>query len=272
MPAADKQKLAHANEEVTAMPVLELVDISKTFGTKTVVQKTNFSIQKGEVVSIIGPSGAGKSSLLRMINLLEVPSSGVIVIDRQPVEYKLNRASQLTFLSKFKLSKVRSKVGMVFQHFNLWEHKTVLENIIEGPVNVNKKSKRDAIRHAEELLARVGLLEKRNEYPGNLSGGQQQRVAITRALAMEPSVLLFDEPTSSLDPELVGEVLQMMTQLAEEGMTMIVVTHEMRFARQVSDRVLYMEEGRIVAEGTPEDIFDSKDNPRLTRFFSSLHG
>ncbi|WP_042159588.1 amino acid ABC transporter ATP-binding protein [Paenibacillus gorillae] len=257
---------------VTDMPVLELVNISKTFGTKTVVHSTNFSIQKGEVVSIIGPSGAGKSSLLRMINLLEVPSSGEILIDSQPVAYKLNRASHLTFLSKFKLSKVRSKVGMVFQHFNLWEHKTVLDNIIEGPVNVNKKSKREAIRHAEELLARVGLLEKKNDYPGMLSGGQQQRVAITRALAMEPSVLLFDEPTSSLDPELVGEVLQMMTQLAEEGMTMIVVTHEMRFARQVSDRVLYMEEGRIVAEGTSEEIFESKDNARLARFFSSLHG
>lgn len=254
------------------MPVLELVNISKTFGTKTVVQHTNFSIQKGEVVSIIGPSGAGKSSLLRMINLLEVPSSGQIIIDGNPVTYALNRAQHLTFLSRFKLSTFRSKVGMVFQHFNLWEHKTVLENIIEGPIKVNKKSRQEAIRHAEELLARVGLLDKKNDYPGMLSGGQQQRVAITRALAMEPSVLLFDEPTSSLDPELVGEVLQMMTKLAEEGMTMIVVTHEMRFARQVSDRVLYMEEGRIAAEGTPEVIFESRDNPRLTRFFSNLHG
>ncbi|WP_028562775.1 amino acid ABC transporter ATP-binding protein [Paenibacillus pinihumi] len=254
------------------MPVLELVNLSKTFGTKTVVQPTNFSIQKGEVVSVIGPSGAGKSSLLRMINLLEIPSSGQIILDDKPVSYALNRAHQLTFLSKFRLSKFRSKVGMVFQHFNLWEHKTVLDNIIEGPIKVNKKSKREATRHAEELLARVGLLEKKNDYPGMLSGGQQQRVAITRALAMEPSVLLFDEPTSSLDPELVGEVLQMMTKLAEDGMTMIVVTHEMRFARQVSDRVLYMEEGRIVAEGTPEVIFESRDNPRLTRFFSSLHG
>ncbi|GAA4849336.1 ABC transporter ATP-binding protein [Paenibacillus vulneris] len=253
------------------MPILELEHITKQYGGKAVVNDINFSIEKGEVVSIIGPSGAGKSSLLRMINLLEVPTSGGIMIENEPVHYSINRAGNLTFMSKFKLSKVRSRVGMVFQHFNLWNHKTVLQNIIEGPMTVNKTSKREAVQNAEELLSRVGLLEKKNDYPGMLSGGQQQRVAITRAVAMKPSVLLFDEPTSSLDPELVGEVLQMMTQLAQEGMTMIVVTHEMRFARNISDRVLYMEEGRIMAEGSPEFIFGSNDNPRLNRFFNTIN-
>ncbi|MFF2483805.1 amino acid ABC transporter ATP-binding protein [Paenibacillus sp. NPDC058071] len=252
------------------MSVLQLNKLTKSFDGKTVVDGIDFSVAKGEVVAIIGPSGAGKSSLLRMINLLEVPTSGEIAIDSEQVKYTLNGAGHLTFLSKFRLSGMRSKVGMVFQHFNLWNHKTVLENIIEGPIAVRKQTRREAIQQAEQLLTRVDLLEKKDAYPDMLSGGQQQRVAITRALAMRPSVLLFDEPTSALDPELVGEVLKMIAMLAEEGMTMVIVTHEMRFARQVADRVLYMEEGRIVAEGTPEAIFESNDNPSLVRFFSSL--
>jgi ABC-type histidine transport system ATPase subunit len=252
------------------MTTIKLNNIQKKYGDKVVLDNVSLGINKGEVVSVIGPSGAGKSTLLRCINFLEVPSGGEIIIEGQPIHYSVNSIGQLTLMSKFKMSKVRSKVGMVFQHFNLWKHKTVLENIIEGPIIVKKKTKAEAIEKADELLNKVGLYQKRNDHPSDLSGGQQQRIAIARALAMEPTVMLFDECTSALDPELVGEVLQIMMNLAKEGMTMMIVTHEMRFAKQVSDRVIFMENGRISAEGTPKQIFDSNENERVTRFLSSI--
>jgi ABC-type histidine transport system ATPase subunit len=252
------------------MNTIQLNNIVKTYGNKTVLDHVNLSIDKGEVVSIIGPSGAGKSTLLRCVNFLEVPTSGEIIIEGKSIDYSVNSAGQLTMMSRIKMSEVRSKVGMVFQHFNLWKHKTVLENIIEGPTVVKKKLKAEAIEKADELLNKVGLYHKRNDHPSDLSGGQQQRIAIARALAMEPRVMLFDEATSALDPELVGEVLQIMTDLAKEGMTMMVVTHEMQFAKQVSNRVVFMEDGRVVSEGTPKHIFESNENERLTRFLSRL--
>jgi len=252
------------------MHTIELKNIEKKYGDKLVLDHVNLRVDKGEVVSVIGPSGAGKSTLLRCINFLEVPTGGEVIIEGESIDYKVNSAGQLTVQSRIRMSKVRSKVGMVFQHFNLWRHKTVLENIIEGPIVVKNVPRAEAIEKAEELLKMVGLYHKRNEHPSDLSGGQQQRVAIARALAMEPSVMLFDEATSALDPEMVGEVLQIMTNLAKAGMTMLVVTHEMRFAKQVSDRVVFMEDGRVVTEGTPQEIFDSGDNPRLVRFLNSM--
>ncbi|WP_126424987.1 amino acid ABC transporter ATP-binding protein [Brevibacillus marinus] len=252
------------------MHTIELKNIEKKYGDKLVLDHVNLRVDKGEVVSVIGPSGAGKSTLLRCINFLEVPTGGEVIIEGESIDYKVNSAGQLTVQSRIRMSKVRSKVGMVFQHFNLWRHKTVLENIIEGPIVVKNVPRGEAIEKAEELLKMVGLYHKRNEHPSDLSGGQQQRVAIARALAMEPSVMLFDEATSALDPEMVGEVLQIMTNLAKAGMTMLVVTHEMRFAKQVSDRVVFMEDGRVVTEGTPQEIFDSGDNPRLVRFLNSM--
>ncbi|WP_413382774.1 amino acid ABC transporter ATP-binding protein [Alkalihalobacillus sp. 1P02AB] len=249
--------------------MLELKNIQKKFGEQIVLNDVNLSINKGEVVSIIGPSGSGKSTLLRCINFLEVPTKGKVILDGLKVEYKTNRVGELTVLSRRQLSKHRSKVGMVFQHFNLWTHKTVLENIIEGPIVVKKQPKQVAIKKAEELLKRVGLYEKKDQHPSDLSGGQQQRVAIARSLAMEPSVMLFDEATSALDPELVGDVLKLMAELAEGGMTMIIVTHEMHFAERVSDRVIFMESGNIVIEGSPKQIFHNRENPRLASFLSN---
>lgn len=207
---------------------------------------------------------------MRCINLLEVPSDGKILINNKQVSFKLNRANHLTYGSKRKVSKVREHVGMVFQHFNLWKHRSVLENITEGPIQVKKWDKSKAIAKAEELLNKVGLIDKINAHPSNLSGGQQQRIAIARALAMEPQVMLFDEATSALDPEMVNEVLQIMNDLAQSGMTMIIVTHEMDFARKVSDRVIFMENGSIVEQGTPDYIFGQASNPRVTKFLNSM--
>lgn len=253
------------------MKTLELKKVEKSFGINKVLDDVNLTINKGEVLSIIGPSGSGKSTLLRCINFLEVPSSGEISIEDKKVDYSVNRIGKLNMASRFKMSKIRSKVGMVFQHFNLWTHKTVLENIIEGPVIVKKIDRKKAIEKAEELLDKVGLSDKRDEYPENLSGGQKQRIAIARSLAMEPSLMLFDEATSGLDPELVGEVLKIMVKLAEEGMTMIVVTHEMSFAERVSNRVIFMDHGKIVKEGSPNEIFRNNENPRLTSFLKNVH-
>lgn len=252
------------------MNMIELRHIQKWYADKLVLDDVNLSVKKGEVLSVIGPSGAGKSTLLRCINFLEVPSAGQVLIDGEAIEYKVNRAGYLTYRSKVYMSTVRAKVGMVFQHFNLWKHKTVLENVIEGPMLVKKVPRSEAVEKAEELLHKVGLYDKRGAHPGDLSGGQQQRVAIARALAMEPVVMLFDEATSALDPELVNEVLKIMVQLAEEGMTMVVVTHEMGFARDVSHRVVFMENGKIAAEGTSYEIFDSDLQPRVTKFLQNI--
>lgn len=253
------------------MRVLELNGLNKSFNGQQVLNNIHLHIEKGEVVSIIGPSGSGKSTLLRCINLLEVPDSGDIKLEGENVQYRTNKKGFLTISARKKISPYRSKVGMVFQHFNLWTHKTVLENIIEGPVKVKKMPREEAVVVAKELLYKVGLSDKIDSHPSQLSGGQQQRIAIARSLAMNPSVMLFDEATSALDPELVGEVLKLMTELAKGGMTMIVVTHEMKFAEKVSDRVIFMDKGTIVKDGSPEEIFTSKDKPRLVSFLESIH-
>lgn len=250
--------------------MINIRQLNKIFHHKTVLDSIDLDIREGEVVSIIGPSGAGKSTLLRCINLLEVPTTGQIQVAGRQVAYKTNSQGKLTFLSRMKLTWLRSEVCMVFQQFNLWPNKTVLQNVTEGPRVVKKRSKEEAEEKAKALLDKVGLIDKINEYPANLSGGQQQRVAIARALAMEPKVILFDEPTSALDPELVQEVLDIMVKLAREGMTMIVVTHEMNFARNVSDRVLFMENGKIMKSGSPEEVFGS-NNARMSQFLNTMN-
>jgi cystine transport system ATP-binding protein len=234
-----------------------------------VLRDINFQVKLAEVVGIIGPSGSGKSTLLRCLNLLEIPTEGTIYIDNEKVVFFNQKDSVNHKSKKQNLGKIRSKTGMVFQQFNLWPHKTVLENIIEAPILVKKMDKNTAVEKAESLLRKVGMLEKRDTYPAFLSGGQQQRVAIARALAMEPKIMLFDEPTSALDPELVGEVLQVMRTLANEGMTMVIVTHEMEFASGVADRVIFMDNGVIVEEGTPEQIFNQAQSNRLRQFLSN---
>ena len=249
--------------------IIEIKDLCKNYGALPVLHDINFEVNKGEVISIIGPSGAGKSTLLRCINLLEVPTSGEIFVDGNELKYKKNKFGNLTFGSKMEITWLRKKIGMVFQQFNLWPNKKILQNITEGLTVVLKMPKNKAEKIAIDKLKLVGLESKVNEYPNNLSGGQQQRVAIARALAMNPEIILFDEPTSALDPELVKEVLDTMVTLAKNGMTMIVVTHEMNFARYVSNRVMFMENGRIIMDGTPDEVFGC-NNPRLQKFFHSV--
>ncbi len=239
--------------------VLNITHLSKSFGDLEVLKDINVVIHKGEVISIIGPSGSGKSTFLRCINLLERPNHGVIVYNGDIVTDEGYDVRQL-----------HKEIGMVFQRFNLFPHKTVLENIMLAPVKLKMGNKAEIEEEAMALLRKVGLESKKNEMPRNLSGGQQQRVAIARALAMNPKVLLFDEPTSALDPELVGEVLQVMQTLASEGMTMVVVTHEMGFAREVSDHLIFMEEGFIVEEGNPKEIFAHPKQERTRQFLSSV--
>ena len=219
----------------------------------------NLEIRKGEVVAIIGPSGSGKSTLLRSLNLLEQPTSGAIYFDGVDLADK-----------SVDINLHRQKMGMVFQHFNLFPHKTVLQNITMAPVTLKKKTAEEAKAQATALLERIGLADKANEYPNMLSGGQKQRIAIVRALAMAPEVMLFDEPTSALDPEMVGEVLDLMRDLAKDGMTMVVVTHEMGFAREVADRVVFMSEGAIIEEGSPADLFDHPQSERLQSFLAKV--
>ena len=234
-------------------------DLHKYFGKNEVLKGVNDHIRKGEVVVVIGPSGSGKSTFLRCLNLLEEPTKGEIIFEDQNITD-----------NNIDINKIREKMGMVFQQFNLFPHKTVLENITIAPINVKNKSKTEAEEKAKELLKRVGLLDKAGAYPASLSGGQKQRIAIARALAMEPDVMLFDEPTSALDPEMVGEVLGVMKDLAKEGMTMVVVTHEMGFAREVGDRIIFMDGGNIVEQGTPEEIFDNPKNSRTKDFLSKV--
>ena len=241
------------------MELIKTVDLHKSFGDLHVLQGVNETIHKGEVVSIIGPSGGGKSTFLRCLNLLEKPEKGHIFFDGEEITGK-----------KVDIDKHRQKMGMVFQQFNVFPHLTVEENITLAPKMLKKKSAAEASEMAKELLNRVGLIDKLYEMPGNLSGGQKQRLAIVRALAMEPEVMLFDEPTSALDPEMVGEVLDVMKQLAISGMTMVVVTHEMGFAREVSNRVLFMDDGVIAEEGTPEEVFGSPKCERLQSFLAKV--
>lgn len=238
--------------------IVEMQNINKSFGSVHVLKDFNLKLQEGEKVVIIGPSGSGKSTVLRCINRLEPIQSGQILFEGQEISEKTD------------LSVLRTQIGMVFQRFNLFPHKTVLENVIEAPTVVKGMAKAEAKVQAMKLLERVGLAEKKDSYPKELSGGQQQRVAIARALAMNPQIMLFDEPTSALDPELVAEVLLVMKQLAEEGMTMIVVTHEMGFAREVADRVLFMDQGIIVEEGTPKDIFENPQQERTQTFLKRI--
>ena len=239
--------------------MINVKNLHKYFGENEVLKGINENIKKGEVVVVIGPSGSGKSTFLRCLNLLEVPTDGEIIFEDKNITDK-----------NTDINEIREKMGMVFQQFNLFPHKTVLSNLTIAPINVKNKSKAEAEEKAKDLLKKVGLLEKADAYPASLSGGQKQRIAIARALAMEPDVMLFDEPTSALDPEMVGEVLNVMKDLAKEGMTMVVVTHEMGFAREVGDRILFMDGGNIVEQGTPEEIFDNPKNPRTQDFLSKV--
>jgi polar amino acid transport system ATP-binding protein len=249
--------------------VIRLDGVNKSFGRLHVLRSVSLEVQKGEVVCIIGPSGAGKSTLLRCINHLEPLDSGTIYIEGVPV-YRYARGDQVIADPDHKIEALRSEIGMVFQSFNLFPHFTALENLMVAPVHVRREPREQARRRALALLEKVGLSDKVDAYPHELSGGQQQRVAIARALAMQPKAMLFDEVTSALDPELIGEVLRVMRQLAAEGMTMLVVTHEMGFARDVADRVIFMADGVIVEEGTPQQIFSSPKNERTRQFLQSI--
>ncbi|MBR4981733.1 MAG: amino acid ABC transporter ATP-binding protein [Lachnospiraceae bacterium] len=239
--------------------LFEIKDLCKSFGDNLVLDHISTEIRKGEVVVIIGPSGSGKSTFLRSLNLLEEPTGGSITFEG------LNITDP-----KCNINKYRQKIGMVFQHFNLFPHKTILENMTLAPMKLLKKTKEEAESQAMELLKRVGLEEKANAYPSQLSGGQKQRIAIVRSLCMNPDVILFDEPTSALDPEMVGEVLNVMRDLAKQGMTMAVVTHEMGFAKEVGTRVMFIDEGQIKEENTPEEFFKNPKNPRLQEFLSKV--
>jgi polar amino acid transport system ATP-binding protein len=247
-------------------PVIKICNLQKSFGTLKVLNGIDAEVKRGEVLVIIGPSGSGKSTLLRCLNFLEEYDHGEVWFDGRLVGYRATANGRFVKDSAKQIAAMRARMGMVFQSFNLFPHKTVLENVIEGPVIVQKLAKAAAKEQAAALLARVGLADKVNEYPSKLSGGQQQRAAIARALAMKPDVMLFDEPTSALDPELVGEVLEVMKSLATEGMTMIVVTHEMAFARDVADRVMMMDAGVIVETDAPERIFTAPKQARTAEF------
>jgi polar amino acid transport system ATP-binding protein len=250
--------------------IVRVVSVEKCFGALHVLKGISLEIASGEVVCIIGPSGSGKSTLLRCMAFLEVPTAGRVYLNGELLGMRETASGQLVRDRERVLNRQRRNVGMVFQHFHLWPHKTAKQNVMEGPLKVSQQSARQAEALALELLGKVGLLDKQNEYPARLSGGQQQRVAIARALAMSPKVMLFDEPTSALDPELIGEVLDVMKALAKEGMTMVVVTHEMGFAREVGDRVVFMDQGVVVEEGTPADIFAAPRSERTRQFLRKV--
>ena len=241
----------------------------KRFGAHGVLDGVSLCARDHDVVAIIGGSGAGKSTLLRCINLLEVPDSGEIRIKGELIQMR-ERGGRTEPADRKQVERIRRRAAMVFQQFNLWAHMTVLQNVVEAPIHVLKRDRKSAEAEAEHLLAKVGVAEKRDSYPAELSGGQQQRVAIARALAMGPEMMLFDEPTSALDPELVGEVLKVIRDLAAEGRTMLLVTHEMNFAREVANRVVFLEQGRVEAEGAPAELFGDKASPRLRRFLGGM--
>jgi len=251
-------------------PIVRFDKVTKAFGELVVLRQLDFDVAPGEKVTIVGPSGSGKTTILRVLMTLEKPNSGVIYVDDEPLWHK-EKSGKLVEADEKHLRKVRGKIGMVFQHFNLFPHMTALGNVSEAPIQVLKMPKVDAIERATQLLEEVGLGDKLEHYPSQLSGGQKQRVAIARALAMRPKVMLFDEVTSALDPELVGEVLNVIRNLALEGeMTMLLVTHEMGFAREVSDRVVFFDKGQVVEQGPPADIFDNPQNERTKSFFSAV--
>ncbi|WML49928.1 amino acid ABC transporter ATP-binding protein [Neobacillus sp. PS3-34] len=239
--------------------MIKVENLKKTFGSHVVLKDVSLEVGLSEVVVVIGPSGSGKSTFLRCINMLETISGGKVMIEGMDITDK-----------KTNINEIRTEVGMVFQHFHLFPHKTVMENIILAPMKVRKVSQTEALEKGKKLLRKVGLEDKENVYPSSLSGGQKQRVAIARALAMEPKIMLFDEPTSALDPEMVGEVLEVMKQLAKEGMTMVVVTHEMGFAREVGDRVIFMDAGNIIEENLPQELFENPRQERTKAFLSKI--
>ena len=248
---------------------LEIKNLKKSFGNLEVIRGLSLTAKKGEVLCIIGSSGSGKSTLLRCVNLLDIPDSGEVYVNGELLKMKKDKKGKSIPADQKQVDRIRSKLGMVFQSFNLWSHMTVLQNVIEAPIHVQKIDKELAKKNGQLLLEKVGIAEKADQYPSSLSGGQQQRTAIARALAIKPDVMLFDEPTSSLDPELVGEVLKVMKSLAEEGRTMIIVTHEMRFAKEVSSKVIFLDQGRIEEEGTPSNFFNNPQTPRLKRFLAA---
>ncbi len=267
----NKVALAQTGSMPAASPAaLVAEDIHKSFGDLEVLKGVSLTAKEGDVIAMLGSSGSGKSTFLRCVNMLEHPNSGHIAVGGETLRLVPGKQGEgLVAEDKEQLRRIRSRLAMVFQSFNLWSHMTVLENVVEAPIQVLKRPKAEAIAYGEEILQRVGLYERKDYYPAHLSGGQQQRVAIARALAMDPSVMLFDEPTSALDPELVGEVLRVMRSLAEEGRTMIVVTHEMGFAKEVSTETIFLHEGRIEEAGPPLEVFN---NPRSERFRQFLEG
>ena len=257
--------------------ILTMKGIYKKYSNVTAIDGVDFSVDKGETVAIIGPSGSGKSTLLRCVNCLTRITAGTITLNGvtfvdQPYDPEAKDTVEPKYLSDKEIREICCETGMVFQHFNLFPHMTCLENITYAPIKVKKVPKEDAIKRGEELLAMVGLSDKRDEYPGKLSGGQKQRIAIARGLAMDPSIMLFDEPTSALDPEITGEVLNVMKQLSQQKITMVVVTHEMGFAKEVADRVIFMNNAKIVEEGTPDEIFNHPKSDRLKAFLSAMIG
>ncbi|WP_460450792.1 ABC transporter ATP-binding protein [Alsobacter sp. SYSU BS001988] len=252
---------------MTAVPAVRLTDLRKSFGPLEVLKGVSLEAHEGDVVSILGSSGSGKSTMLRCINMLETPDGGEVAIAGEVIGLKQTRHGMRP-ADRLQVDRMRSQIGMVFQSFNLWSHMTVLENVIEAPIHVQKRPRAEAIAEAEAILAKVGISDKRNHYPAHLSGGQQQRAAIARALAQRPRVMLFDEPTSALDPELVGEVLRVMRALAEEGRTMLVVTHEMGFARDVSNKVVFLHKGVVEAQGAPGEVFTNSTSERFRQFLA----
>ncbi len=253
---------------MSSSPTLDIKNLHKSFGDNEVLKGIDLTANKGDVISIIGSSGSGKSTFLRCINLLEMPTAGDITVNGELIEMIDGRDGNRQIANKKQVQRIRSRLAMVFQGFNLWSHMTVIENVIEAPIHVLGLSRSDATASAEQYLKKVDLWERKDYYPSQLSGGQKQRVAIARALAVEPEVLLFDEPTSALDPELVGEVLRVMQSLAEEGRTMLVVTHEMAFARDVSTKVIFLHQGQIEEQGDPKELFDNPKSERVKQFLA----
>ncbi len=261
-----------ANGPNAAQPALVCEDVHKSFGSLEVLKGVSLTAHEGDVIAMLGSSGSGKSTFLRCINLLETPDSGRVYVRGELIRMTSTRAGKAVPEDNDQVDRIRSRIGMVFQQFNLWSHMTVLQNVVEAPIHVLKVPKPEAVERAKALLTKVGLDDKLDYYPAHLSGGQQQRAAIARALAMEPEVMLFDEPTSALDPELIGEVLRVIRQLAEEGRTMIVVTHEVGFAREVSNHAVFLHAGRIEEEGAPKEVFGNQKSERFRQFLAShLH-
>ncbi len=247
---------------------LEIIDLHKRFGSLEVLKGVSLRADEGDVISVIGSSGSGKSTMLRCVNFLEIPDEGEIRLHGESIGVRRRSDGTVVAADRMQVDRIRSSLSMVFQGFNLWSHMTILENVIEAPIHVQKRARAEVVAEAEALLEKVGIFEKRHHYPSHLSGGQQQRAAIARALCNHPRVILFDEPTSALDPELVGEVLQVIRRLADEGRTMIIVTHEMAFAREVSSRVVFLDEGIVAEEGPPEQVFGDPRSPRCRQFLT----